>query len=297
MARKGFKKNFSIRPDGKLSPISGASSQNQMSDWEGYSNWGNNLPDVYTGHPNRIQRYQQFESMNLDGEVSGALDIIADFCTQTSSENNTAFTIETHEKISDNELAAINQQMRNWYNLQSFDDRLFRLVRNTCLYGDQIMLRDPQTYELFWCDMNKVTKVVVNESQGKEPEQYFLRDIDPNFETLTVSGITTNDQYLNGPNQGGSSGYVQPNSSSSGGGRFSQDQTEKAIDARHVVHFSLSEGMDPNWPFGSSILEAAFKTFKQKELLEDAILIYRIHLLKTFFLFRSTPHNALVLIF
>jgi hypothetical protein len=38
----------------------------------------------------------------------------------------------------------------------------------------------------------------------------------------------------------------------------------------------MTEGLDVNWPFGVSILETIFKTFKQKELLEDALLIYRI---------------------
>jgi hypothetical protein len=38
----------------------------------------------------------------------------------------------------------------------------------------------------------------------------------------------------------------------------------------------LSEGLDNNFPFGNSLLENIFKVYKQKELLEDAILIYRI---------------------
>jgi hypothetical protein len=38
----------------------------------------------------------------------------------------------------------------------------------------------------------------------------------------------------------------------------------------------LSEGLDNNYPFGSSLLESVFKVYKQKELLEDAIIIYRI---------------------
>ena len=29
--------------------------------------------------------------------------------------------------------------------------------------------------------------------------------------------------------------------------------------------------------FGNSILDPVFKIFKQKELLEDAIIIYRVH--------------------
>jgi hypothetical protein len=60
------------------------------------------------------------------------------------------------------------------------------------------------------------------------------------------------------------------------GTRFDIQQNELAIDAKHVVHLSLSEGLDNNFPFGNSLLENIFKVFKQKELLEDAILIYRI---------------------
>ena len=54
------------------------------------------------------------------------------------------------------------------------------------------------------------------------------------------------------------------------------DQGEYAIDSKHVIHISLSEGLDNNFPFGNSLLENVFKVYKQKELLEDAILIYRI---------------------
>jgi hypothetical protein len=38
----------------------------------------------------------------------------------------------------------------------------------------------------------------------------------------------------------------------------------------------LTEGLDRFWPFGQSILENIFKVYKQKELLEDAVLIYRV---------------------
>jgi hypothetical protein len=60
------------------------------------------------------------------------------------------------------------------------------------------------------------------------------------------------------------------------GTRFSKGQNEFAIDAKHVIHLSLSEGLDNNYPFGNSLLESVFKVYKQKELLEDAIIIYRI---------------------
>jgi hypothetical protein len=46
---------------------------------------------------------------------------------------------------------------------------------------------------------------------------------------------------------------------------------EVCLDAKHVVHISLNEGLDVFWPFGRSILEQIYKVFKQKELLEDAV--------------------------
>ena len=42
-----------------------------------------------------------------------------------------------------------------------------------------------------------------------------------------------------------------------------------------MVHLSLSEGLDNNAPLVISLLEGIFKVYKQKELLEDAIIIYR----------------------
>ena len=74
-------------------------------------------------------------------------------------------------------------------------------------------------------------------------------------------------------NQGNIYNLNQPGST---GTRFSTQSKEMSIDASHVVHISLTEGLDPNWPFGISVLESVFKVYKQKELLEDAIIIYRV---------------------
>jgi hypothetical protein len=60
------------------------------------------------------------------------------------------------------------------------------------------------------------------------------------------------------------------------GSRFSTGTNEFPIDAKHIIHLSMSEGLDNNYPFGNSLLESVFKVYKQKELLEDAIIIYRV---------------------
>jgi hypothetical protein len=127
--------------------------------------------------------------------------------------------------------------------------------------------------------MSKVARVIVNESEGKKPEQYVIRDINPNFQNLTVAVKTTTDFRSTTPGGGADPSYTYntPNAPmASGQSRFSAAMNESVIDAKHVIHLGLSEGLDFYWPFSLSILETIFKTFKQKELLEDAVLIYRV---------------------
>jgi hypothetical protein len=276
----GWKKYFktsNTQYGGTVSPISGATAQSGNPTDPGYRNYQSSLPEVYIGHPNRVERYNQYEQMDMDSEINAALDILAEFCTQKNTENGTAFTIHFKEKPTDNEVKIIKEQLQQWVSLNEFNKRIFKIVRNTIKYGDQVFLRDPETFKLFWTEMSKVVKVIFNEGEGKKPEQYIVKDINPNFQNLTVTAVSTSDTFTNHPQLGGSQGsYSQPNSPSAGGGRFQHAQNEAVINAEHIVHLSLTEGLDIFWPFGNSVLENVFKVFKQKELLEDAIIIYRV---------------------
>ena len=280
-----YRRNFSARTDGSLSPISGitmdpmrGSGTNNQNDFA-FRNYQSRLPEVYSGHPNRVERYNQYEAMDMDSEINACLDIIAEFATQQNEENGTAFDIQFADDPTDNEIAIIKKQLQQWVKLNQFDQRAFKLFRNTIKYGDQVFVRDPETFELYWVDMSKVSRVIVNESEGKRPEQYVVRDINPNFENLTVAAKTTQDVAINPPTQGGytaPNNYSAPNASYGAGNRFQQALNEMVLDAEHIVHLSLSEGLDSSWPFGQSVLENVYKVFKQKELLEDALLIYRV---------------------
>ena len=270
----GWKKYFkAVDTTGNISPISGAKGGKF-----GFKNYQSRLPEVYSGHPNRVNRYNQYEAMDMDSEISACLDIISEFSTQDNDQNSTPFDVNYHEKPTDNEVKIIEQQLKQWCKLNQFKKRIFKLFRNTLKYGDQVFVRDPETFELFWIDMSKVNRVIVNESKGKEPDQYVIQDINPNFENLTVATKTTDDFGIT-PLTGGINPQQQManlSAPSAEGTRFGAAQRESTLDAKHIVHLSLTEGLDVNWPFGTSILENIFKVFKQKELLEDAILIYRV---------------------
>jgi hypothetical protein len=246
-----------------------------------FRNYASRLPEVYSGHPNRIERYNQYENMDMDSEVNACLDIIAEFSTQMSETNGTPFDVKYNDKPTDHEISIIKKQMQQWVKINKLDQRIFKLFRNTIKYGDQVFVRDPETFEMYWVDMSKVMRIIVNESEGKRPEQYVIRDINPNFQNMTVAAKTTTD-YMTNPVTGtisGSANYTMPNGGVGGGvgnSRFMHAMNEATIDAKHVVHCSLNEGLDVFWPFGRSVLEQIYKVYKQKELLEDAILIYRV---------------------
>jgi hypothetical protein len=245
------------------------------------TNYSSYLPDVYAGTPNRVERYMQYDTMDMDSEVNAALDILAEFCSQKSDENKTPFHVFYRNKATSTEVKLIREYLQKWSKSQNFETRMFRIMRNVFKYGDCFFIRDPETQKWLYVDPAKVVKVIVNESEGKKPEQYIIRDINFNFRDMiaTTPRQTTN----NAP--AGTASYVSGgafgrgmvgNAPQATGSRFSLGQNEVAIDAEHVVHLSLSEGLDNNYPFGNSLLESVFKVYKQKELLEDAIIIYRV---------------------
>ena len=294
-----YKKRFSNK-SGMSSPISGFNNNtgawngspgqngSETGGWNnaemGYKNYRSRLPEVYTGHPNRIERYNQYEMMDVDAEINACLDIISEFSTQTNEHNKTPFDLDFKDEPTQHEVELLKTQLQQWCKLNEFDTRTFKIFRNTIKFGDQVFVRDPENFKLYWVDMTKIIKVIVNESEGKKPEQYVIKDININLQNLTVAQKTNTDFAANpatglggtgGGAQGG--GYTVPSMPyNTSGSRFTLGQSESAIDAKHVVHLSLTEGLDRFWPFGQSILENIFKVYKQKELLEDAVLIYRV---------------------
>ena len=283
----GWKKYFTpVNATGALSPVSGNQGGSGASPT--HRNYSSYLPDVYSGHPNRLERYGQYDTMDSDSEVNAALDILAEFCSQANEENGTPFRVFFKEQATPTEIKIIRKFMQQWSKLNKFQTRIFKIVRNSFKYGDTFFVRDPETQSWMYIDPNKVDRIIVNESEGKKPEQYMIRDFNPNLETLATTAIQPSNvtgggsQYGGGGystglgGAGGSRGMTGSYPSNIAGSRFTRTENQYAIDARHVIHISMSEGMDSNFPFGTSLLESVFKVYKQKELLEDAILIYRI---------------------
>lgn len=235
-----------------------------------FSSW---LKDVYTGAPNRVDRYQQYEIMDADSEVNNALDTISEFCTQFDFESNLPFTIEHFQDPTDSEVKVLTATLRQWCMINEWNKRIWRMVRNTIKFGDQFFIRDPETYELLYISPADVSKIIINQAKGKEIEQYMIRNISLDVMNKVASEPLTTDQNY-GPTQFNKTAFTQFASPNTATGNA--NQVETAVDARHIVHLSLSEGMDIAYPFGTSVLENVYKVYQQKSLLEDSIIIYRV---------------------
>jgi hypothetical protein len=274
----GWRKYFTpVNTEGSLSPVGSSGGYRANPSRTNYSSY---LPDVYSGHPNRLERYQQYDTMDSDSEVNAALDILAEFCTQANEENGTPFELFFNEGATQTEIKILRKYLQQWTRLNRFSNRIFKIVRNAFKYGDCFFVRDPETQQWMHIDPSKIDKIIVNESEGKVPEQYIIRDLNINLQDMSVTQI--NPTNTAGSVGGAGTSHGQLRSASGGtvpqtsGGRFQLNQNQYAIDAKHVIHLSMSEGLDNNFPFGNSLLESIFKVYKQKELLEDAIIIYRV---------------------
>lgn len=247
------------------------------------SNYASYLPAVYTGLTNRTDRYTQYDQMDQDPEVRTALNIISDFCTQSKEDFGLPFTIKYKDDMGDTEVSTLEDRLDAWADMNQFKTRMYEIIRGILKYGDQFFIRDPETFEWYWVNPNNVEGIFVNQSTGKTPVIYYIRDVSLNLHDKVITNVNLGADKMTYPSgtNGGSSVYG--NTSASGNSPVMSNpfdvnaqQDVIPVAAEHVIHLSLNTGQDGFWPFGTSILENIFKVYKQKELLEDSIIIYRV---------------------
>lgn len=282
-----WKKHFRLPPASQIPMPQGEGGGNASAKYSSY------LPEVYAGAPNRIQRYYQYDEMDRDSDINAALDTIADFCTQSEEQNDHPLLVNYLDEANETEVKLIKQMLTKWIKINDFKSRLWYIFRNTIKNGDAVFLRDPETMEWLWVDHYNVLMVKVKENAGNVPSEYAVRGLEYSkqnkfatkpYDPTSFSNGYGQQQALSRPampnvqsafssaingSMGGTDPRVQKNAQP-------QAQTVHVVDAAKVIHLSLSVGMDINWPFGQSVLEAIFKTYKQKELLEDSLIIYRV---------------------
>ena len=79
-----------------------------------YSKFSNYLPEVYSGQPNRVERYFQYDQMDTDSEINAALDTISEFSTQFDDDERIPFNIKWNDDSTDSEVSVLEKALSQW---------------------------------------------------------------------------------------------------------------------------------------------------------------------------------------
>lgn len=206
------------------------------------------------GSASRLTRYREYDLMDNDVEVSRSLDTIAE--EMIGSDPNSELPLELviqsekEKNIPTSIVMTLRSALRYWVDLHDWNIRLFKIARVTIKYGDCFFLRKKETSKWEYVHPKNVVAAIVDE-----------RDM-----TKVVGWQIKRDTKV--PN----SPYNQPVGHF---GNYSNELVD-TFSADDIIWFTLNDDIAESAPFGESILRAVYRAQKQKELLEDAIIIYRI---------------------
>ena len=213
---------------------------------------------VVQGSSTRLTRYREYDIMDNDIDVSRALDIMAEEMTGNNPKSRMPLDIMiesgAEENVPSHVFSTLRASMRTWCKIHNWQSgRLFNLARNLVKYGDCFFERsDHKDKPFMYVHPKHVVGAIVSEEDITDIRGWYIQ------------------QEYKKPNQ-----YWQSSTASQAQGGVA-DHNVRPLDKDKVIRFSISDDMSEEAPFGVSVLRPAYKVFKQKELLEDAILIYRI---------------------
>lgn len=212
---------------------------------------------LVTGNTHRLTRYAEYDVMDNDIDVSTALNFMAEEITGNNVKGELPLRIDIiagqEQYIHPNTVVTLNAAIRTWCMIHKWHTRLFSIAKTTIKYGDCFFIKPKSGRKKYiFVSPKNVYGAIVREDDATEILGWELR--------LDYGVIGSGTSLL--------TGY----------GISSQNQGESIaqIESKDVCRFSLYEETDDEAPFGKSVLAAVYKTFKQKELLEDSIIIYRI---------------------
>lgn len=206
------------------------------------------------GSASRVTRYREYDLMDNDVEIARSLDTIAEemIGSDPESEMPLDLVIDSDKdiNISPATVTTLRAALRYWSDLHQWKTRLFKVARITIKYGDCFFIRHSDTSKWEFIHPKNVVAAVVDE-----------RDM-----TKVVGWQIKRDTKA--PNS--------PTNSQTGHYGSNSDNLIDTYPADMVVWFSLNDDISDAAPFGESVLRAVYRAQKQKELLEDAVIIYRI---------------------
>ena len=185
----------------------------------------------------RIGSYADFESMEFYPEIAAALDIMMEESTTVNSKGRVLNVYSDSKRIQ-----GILEDL--FFNRLDLHASLPMWTRNVCKYGDNFLLLNIDG-----------EKGIIGARQL------------PNFEIERREGDIIQNQY--------SGEWTVNNEGEDAKVKFMWRGRDMEFNSWQIAHFRLL-GDDRRLPYGTSMLEKARRIWKQLQLSEDAMLVYRV---------------------
>ncbi len=208
---------------------------------------------IVQGSSSRLNRYREYDAMDGDVEVSRALDTIAEEMTSTDEATNSQVLLDfvvDDDHIKPNIVATLRTAMRVWLASTELDTMMFDIARSLVKYGD-VYFRKLPNGDWSYIHPRFVAAALVDRNNVTRVQAWVVREDGKDYD----NGTPASQYYTTLP---------------------SNDTSNEVMPTADIVWFTLNNKMSDSAPFGDSVLRPVFKAFKQKSLIEDAIIIYRL---------------------
>lgn len=203
------------------------------------------------GSASRLARYREYEFMDQDVEITRALDTIAEEMTGNATKSddplNLEILVEKDVEVNNIAVMTLKTALEYWIGIHDWRNRLFPAVRTMIKYGDCFFIKNSEVKKWeFIHPRNVIAALVDEEDVTKVLAWQVKRDVKKAKDMAYQAQVGT-----------------------------TETQTE-IIPASNVIRFTMNDDMSDMAPFGESVLRSVYRTQKQKEMLEDSVIIYRI---------------------
>lgn len=190
---------------------------------------------------NRKRRYKEYERMDEYPEVTAAFDIYSDECTQKDTKGRRWQIVSDSIKVV--------EEVERLFKRIKLSKVYWDIVRNTVKFGD--------CFTEIIVDVNKPEKGIRK-----------IKILNPNYILRIENAFGHLEKFL----------QEIPDRNSWDIEAESGDNNRKYInlDRNQIVHFRLHTSDPKYYPYGKSIAAGAVRIFRSLQLMEDAMIVYRI---------------------
>ena len=204
------------------------------------------------GSAARVTKYREYDLMDNDVEVSRAMDMIAEEMTGNDPSSDMPLELdiitENDDEVDNTTVLTLKAALQHWAHVHQWDTRLFKTSRNMIKYGDCFFKRQAESKKWVYLHPRNVIGAIVNKEDVTDILGWQIRVNNKKAKPTWGAGST-----------GGS-----------------QEIITEVLPKEEIIRFSLNDDMSDSAPFGESVLAPVYRAYKQKELIEDAIIIYRV---------------------